>query len=99
MRWRRGRAVQLCGEARPTRDRAAAPTKRSRLRVRRRRGIAGGETETANEHGEPKVRRLSKLPVEQGKEAGRVKHDRENLAAFQLPVTEDAKVEREQGAP
>src|SRR5437763_14406571 len=69
------------------------------FRIGRGHGVTGCETETANKNGEPKIARLSKLPVEERNEAGGVEHERENFASLQLPITKEPEVERQADAP
>src|SRR5437588_6395601 len=69
------------------------------FRIGRDHGVTGCETETANKNGESKIGRLSKLPVEERNETGGVKHERENFASLQLPITKEPEVERQADAP
>src|SRR2546423_4686051 len=100
MRSRRGRAMQLLGITRAPRDPALGRCGcGARSRIGRRRRVTGRETKPANKNRKPEIRGLAKLPVEQGKKAGAVKHQRQNFAALQLSQTENSELEGENGAP
>src|SRR2546423_9207924 len=99
MSLRRGGAMQALGVARPPRDPRPRRRRGRHLRFLWHPDVARRQTEATDENREAEVRRLAELAIEQGKEAGAVKQERENLAVLQSAETKKTETESKNGSP
>src|SRR3954468_22337263 len=91
--------MQTLGVAGTPRHPWSHRTRRRGVRFRRLPNIPCSQTQAADENGKAEVRRLTELSVEQGKKAGGVEQEWEDVAALQFAETEKPEAEREQRSP